>query len=386
MAAVKKTDTKQDEIVFLEHSFLKAPYEQLNRTYRQSQKILEREVTKDTKPPTSKEDLVALKEQLLAMRSKIESCSEKESASLQRMSGRVHFLKDHADNVRAATPADAGKVEVWEKKREDRMLVDYCFRSGYYKTATMLVHDGNVEDLVDMEIFMEARRIEESLLDRNMMPCLVWCAENKTKLKRIKSNLEFECRQQGFVELIRKECYDAALKYASKHFSNVESHLEDRVTLLMGLLAFGPKTTLKRYESLLSDEEWPRLAGLFRQEAYTSQQMSGNSLLSTVVQTGISAMKCTQCYEAKNKSSECPVCQEPYNELSKHLPFKRVQTSKLICQITGKALTQPMMLPNCQVYDRVGLEKMAAENSQEITCPRTGKKYFSKQMKKVYLM
>ena len=36
-----------------------------------------------------------------------------------------------------------------------------------------------------MEVFLESRKIEEALLNRNVQPCLTWCHENKTKLKKI---------------------------------------------------------------------------------------------------------------------------------------------------------------------------------------------------------
>lgn len=39
---------------------------------------------------------------------------------------------------------------------------------------------------MDIELFLVSRKVEESLLRREIGPCLAWCYENKSKLRKLK--------------------------------------------------------------------------------------------------------------------------------------------------------------------------------------------------------
>ena len=65
----------------------------------------------------------------------------------------------------------------------DRMLIDYLLRMGYTQSATQLAHERGIEDLVDVDAFMAAWQIEESLRQGRTHECLAWCNENKRALK-----------------------------------------------------------------------------------------------------------------------------------------------------------------------------------------------------------
>jgi len=59
--------------------------------------------------------------------------------------------------------------------------------------------------------------VEESLRRRSCTECLQWCAENRAKLRKTKSDLEFQLRQQEFIELVRTDQLAAAIQYVRKH-------------------------------------------------------------------------------------------------------------------------------------------------------------------------
>ena len=52
------------------------------------------------------------------------------------------------------------------------------------------------QDLVDSHIFIQARSILEGLAQNDCSAALAWCEENRTRLKRLKSKLEFKLRVQ----------------------------------------------------------------------------------------------------------------------------------------------------------------------------------------------
>ncbi len=104
-------------------------------------------------------------------------------------------------------------------------------------------------------------------------PCLDYCHEHRSKLRRIKSQLEFQVRLQDFIELVRSEKRVEAIKwvnrpssdwmnfspgilppppphrYARKYFgiAGNEQFLRE-IQMAMGLLAFSPATKSKRYQ------------------------------------------------------------------------------------------------------------------------------------------
>lgn len=54
------------------------------------------------------------------------------------------------------------------------------------------------QDLVDSEIFLQARGVLEGLARHNCSAALAWCEENCARLKRLKSKLEFKLRVQVY--------------------------------------------------------------------------------------------------------------------------------------------------------------------------------------------
>jgi macrophage erythroblast attacher len=41
-----------------------------------------------------------------------------------------------------------------------------------------------LQDLVDIDIFVDARKVVDALLKKDCSEALAWCAENKSKLKK----------------------------------------------------------------------------------------------------------------------------------------------------------------------------------------------------------
>ena len=157
----------------------------------------------------------------------------------------------------------------WKKMRCNRTLVDHFLREGHYTSAMLLaqscdieVIDGSVDrfcaynlyhsvhvplygiyfvgmkswlpmgwledfssffcfafsfplfpqHLVDVKVFQVCQHVEEGLRSRNTGPCLAWCHENRSKLRRLKSTLEYRVRLQDFTELVRQDRRIEAVK------------------------------------------------------------------------------------------------------------------------------------------------------------------------------
>eukprot|EP00123_Amoebidium_parasiticum_P014059 comp22304_c0_seq3/m.33110 comp22304_c0_seq3/g.33110 ORF comp22304_c0_seq3/g.33110 comp22304_c0_seq3/m.33110 type:complete len:147 (-) comp22304_c0_seq3:137-577(-) len=95
------------------------------------------------------------------------------------------------------------------------------------------------------------------------------------------------------------------------------------------------------------------------------------------------------CYQADNKSTSCPVCLPPVNQLAEGLPFSHRIQSILVCRITGDVINDhnpPCALPNGYVYGTRGLQEMADRNKGYVTCPRTKERFHISELKKVFIM
>ena len=84
---------------------------------------------------------------------------------------------------------DDVKYEGWSRTRLDRLLVDYLLRYGYKESATALAKEKNIQDLVDVETFIQMSKIRENLRNGRVTEALVWCNENKKELRKLEVSL-----------------------------------------------------------------------------------------------------------------------------------------------------------------------------------------------------
>lgn len=144
-----------DEIRTFEHSTLKVPYEGLNKTFRGSQKVIDRELsyvigaaseaTARSKDPNATPDdvinsldNVILK--LTSLKRKADECIDDEKVCVRCLRTRLDHLKSFASGQLSKEATQA-----WKKKRIDRMIVDHFLRSGLYNTAISIAKNSEIE-------------------------------------------------------------------------------------------------------------------------------------------------------------------------------------------------------------------------------------------------
>jgi macrophage erythroblast attacher len=76
------------------------------------------------------------------------------------------------------------KYDEWSRVRLNRLLVDHMLRSGFSESAKQLAAEKGIEDLADLNVFIQCQRIAESLRKGETKEALQWCAENKVALKK----------------------------------------------------------------------------------------------------------------------------------------------------------------------------------------------------------
>ncbi|KAK7109494.1 E3 ubiquitin-protein transferase MAEA-like isoform X2 [Littorina saxatilis] len=381
----------------LEHSTLKVPYEVLNKRFRSAQKSIDKEAArvqstgndleKSLQRPVTAGEVSSV---LGTMVEHLSLLKRKADETIQSEMDATRSIKRRVEHLQEVEAQNEKHLPLWQKTRLDRMLVEYFLRAGYYNTAIRLAQHSNIEDLTNVELFMTSREVEESLKRKETAACLAWCYENRSKLRKFKSTLEFNIRKQEFVELIRNGSGLEAVKHARKYFNGVEEEQFPEVQKVMGLLAFTADTDIAEYQALFSEARWDELVQQFRQENFRLHQLN-SSVFTAALQAGLSSLKTPHCYkdEPLHRNSNCPVCSRHLNDLAQPLPYSHCANSRLICTISGHSLNEhnpPMMLPNGNIYGLSALTKIASDNDNQVVCPRTRQVFSLDEAEKVFVM
>ncbi|KAI2657194.1 E3 ubiquitin-protein transferase MAEA [Labeo rohita] len=407
---------------FIRRCFIpsQVPYETLNKRFRAAQKNIDRETSHVTMVVAELEKTLSsfpvvdtvvslldgVVEKLSALKRKAAESIQAEDESAKLCKRRIEHLKEHSSDQPAS-------VNVWKKKRMDRMMVEHLLRCGYYNTAVKLARQSGIE--VRLRFFCAAE-VEESLERQETATCLAWCHDNKSRLRKMKSCLEFSLRIQEFIELIRQNKRMDAVRHARKHFSQAEGGQLDEVRQVMGMLAFPSDTHISPYKDLLDPARWKMLIQQFRYDNYRLHQLGNNSVFTITLQAGLSAIKTPyplcrktfiilrvfnlhvqqivyeiyrQCYkeDGTSKNPDCPVCSKSLNKLAQPLPMAHCANSRLVCKISGEVMNEnnpPMMLPNGYVYGYNSL--LSIRQDDKVVCPRTKEVFNFSQAEKVYIM
>ncbi|KAG5220509.1 GID complex containing RING finger motif [Salix suchowensis] len=309
------------------------------------------------------------------MIARVEALKRKLS-DLQETTGKpaVNVLRERVNHVaviEGIQSSNSPEFDRWTDTRFDRWVVDWFLRNGKEKSARHLAQEKHIEPLVDIDLFMDIRRIEDALSHQSCTEALAWCSENKTALRKIKSTLEFELRLQEYIELARARRSMEAIAYSKKYLvSWHETHL-DQIHKAIALLAFPPTTTCGPTRravcpcSVVRPSRWSNLIRSFRLAIYTLNTLPTEPLLHLALYAGLGLGK-----------------------LAAEVPFSHHVNSTIVCAITGRIMdadNMPMAFPNGYVYSREVLEDMAAKNRGMVTCPRTGETCQFAALRKVYI-
>ncbi|KAG2624810.1 protein MAEA homolog [Panicum virgatum] len=365
--------TRAAESVRLEHQLVRVPLEALRSTVRSNHRLAEKEIaaalsSASAAPAESSaaavDHLTSLVSRLHGLKRKMEEGARAEELQVQRCRARLDRL----------ATASTGDDAEWEDLRLKRILVDYMLRMSYYDSATKLAETSGIQDLVDIDVFLDAKRVIDSLQNNEVAPALAWCAENKSRLKKSKSKLEFLLRLQEFVEFVKAKNCIQAIAYARKYLAPWGSIHMKELQRVTATLVFRSNTNCTPYKVLFEQDRWDFLVDMFKQDFCKLYGMSLEPLLNIYLQAGLTALKTPFCSEG-SCPKEDPLSLEGFRKLAEPLPFSKQHHSKLVCYITKELMdteNPPRVLPNGYVYSEKALQEMAKKNDGKITCPRTG--------------
>lgn len=115
-----------------------------------------------------------------SLKRKMESLQEEEKKVQDQSRKRIQ----HLETLHKIPSLADVKYDQWARVRLDRLLVDHMLRSGHSESAQQLARERGIEDLVDLDVFMQYQRILESLHKGETKEALQWCGDNKAALKK----------------------------------------------------------------------------------------------------------------------------------------------------------------------------------------------------------
>ncbi|KAJ1530032.1 GID complex subunit containing RING finger motif [Nowakowskiella sp. JEL0078] len=194
---MEKTKINHDGIINLEQPLIKVPLEQFRKSFRTSQKLIEKEMQILI---TSVEDLAkshpnqtilndckiidSMVNRIQALKRKLDETKFEEAMYAKRTKQRI----DHLLQLTNITTVDSEEYKRWSRLRLERIIVEYMLRNGCSESAEKLANDAGIRELVDIELFAQARKIEDGLRRKSCFECLTWCGDNRSNLRKMKVN------------------------------------------------------------------------------------------------------------------------------------------------------------------------------------------------------
>eukprot|EP00300_Choanocystis_sp_HF-7_P006859 c14948_g1_i1.p1 GENE.c14948_g1_i1~~c14948_g1_i1.p1 ORF type:complete len:381 (+),score=77.13 c14948_g1_i1:28-1170(+) len=377
----------------VEYCMVRPCLELMSQTHRSIERIVEKELealvaklNKLKSEFTSVEDLTQTMANLVTaahrLKAELDNSHQALAAHITNMEARL----DHLQALNSSLSQRISEFVQFSDERTNRLIVDFMLRRGCYETATRFCRESGLEKLVDVGIFVKAREIEDALENGSCAPAIRWCSENRTRLRKLKSDLEFRLRLTEFIELVQQGAKDAR-QYAQKHLAVTEEPYWSQVLEAMAILVYCNSPTSAVRAKLLPPSRWHDLKLLFRKWHHALYGLTPEPVLCITLHAGLIALKTPHCTDPSLQNPSCPVCNKYLNELAQTLPSTQ-HRSRLICRMSGDVMDHdnpPMALPNGHAYSSKALQSMADSNLGYVTCPVTHETYHIRELKKVFI-
>ncbi|ENH70670.1 hypothetical protein FOQG_03823 [Fusarium oxysporum f. sp. raphani 54005] len=413
----ESSQIRHNEHLLLDQPLLRLPSELLRKNFRTAHFTIEKDTAalktllKDSATAAvsgraSQQDVLrnidAMVSRMRGLKRKLNASAAEEARLHTQTAARI----SHLDELYKMDTVEDVKYETWSRKRLDRLLADYLLRHGYNDTAKELAEQRGITDLVDIDTFVAASRVRDSLLKQSVVEALAWCTDNKKELRKMESKLEFMLRFQQYIELVRSQSsakLTEAIAHAKKHLIPYRATFPREVQQVCGLLAFPPggASAAAPYGDLYKPSRWADLANLFTTTHNQLLALPAVPLLHVALSSGLSALKTPACHTDPMHSSDspsaqstsdiaaaastlghgvCPICSTELNELARNVPYAHHTQSHVEHDLR--------LLPNGSVYGRDRLEIQARKNnlpSDQVKDLRTGDIFPVESLKKVYI-
>ncbi|MEN2495784.1 MAG: hypothetical protein MHMPM18_000375, partial [Marteilia pararefringens] len=259
-------DSNLKAYIYVNKGNIKIQYEYLNKLYRIIQKKIEIQlsyISRSTFDLNDKQSLISLRNNAIKLHNSIKKYKE-DLYSISIVSANIicSILYNSLN-----TP-DYSEIRLLNGTKFDENLnsifksqiMHYFFEKSYIQTALQFCKDSSKLKTVEYDWFQNSLEILESIKDKKVTYAVNWMNENKNRLKKIDSKLEFLLKRQEYLQLVSDRNFLDAIDFIKKwpktqSFTNekLKDQLKnEELPRLLGLLVFSPElpqqfTGCKRY-------------------------------------------------------------------------------------------------------------------------------------------
>ena len=369
----------------LQSDFLHVPVESLSRSFRRSQRYVEKQVVAIQKLAARAKTAQAVNQ----IRSRIEKLEQNLFQILEKEEEK--YLTQIEERVKSVSRTEPSTDLM------STFVCDFLARAGKFDCAKKIATDRGLEFLVDTDVWQDFHRIRSAILNQDCKSALKWCDSNASKLRRMESDFPFRLHVQTFLEQARCGDVEGAIRYAQKNVSPYvkkdSQNYEQRLRLsrrAMSCLIFsgeeGGSSSSSNYSDLLSESRWKDLSTMFEKEFRKVYCCTKHSSLRQTLEAGLAAIRTPKC--SKSKHRECPGCDENLGHVASFMPYFRPANTRIICPISGKIMNEgnpPMAMPSGHVYSLEAIKALTNEDGF-LKCPVTSKLVPFAKLKHVYIM
>lgn len=257
----------------------------------------------------------------------------------------------------------------------NQIIADHLYRQGLFGAGDCFAAETR-DTKLDCETkptFEEMYRILEAMKRRDLEPALSWAAENSDELRRNGSDLSLRLHGLQFIEILQSRSKEEALEYARAHLSPFAGDHMSEVQKLVACLIWAGRLDRSPYRSVLSPENWDRVAGEFSRQFCGVSGWAHESPLEVAVAAGAQALpallKFVAVVAGKRRQredweamKELPVPVEIGREFQFHSVF--------VCPVSKEQSTEenPAMMMKCgHVISKQSVTKMSKNGTRSST-------------------
>lgn len=302
----------------------------------------------------------------------------------------------------------------WYRDQANLLIIDYLIKSnlktgssvGLKLLKELSLSNPKYMKLIDYDLLETFNTVFISIIEKHDLTLVTaWFDDNRTALKKISSNLDFEINYCRFLSYVEQGETDEAIKYSQQYLSpsgNIANyqptekenynHNMTKLKEIGGLLVYLAVSQAKseldtlsssqvrhsqryhEYQKLLSDERWKNVSECFMDNFTKLYGISKNYPLFIYLSAGLSSLKTKSCYcnnentifvdgasevpsflslndrkfrgpnhyyKMLSKINNCPVCSPELFKISRNLPYAQLITS---------IFNNPYKLPNGNIY------------------------------------
>lgn len=242
---------------------------------------------------------------------------------------------------------DYNYISILSQKKLNYFFLEFFIKENFINSANKIIEEENIQDSIEMKIFMEFEKIYNSIQIKDLNGALNWCNSNKSKLQKINSNLKFKILKQNFIEIFKSkvnnqedslnneiECINFLKKNIFTEEFDKDNEIEIKNLLCFITINRNFHSSIKNFSNLLSEDYWNQLLIEFKRTYFNCYNMKTNSSLEQYFICGIIGLKTPFCCNKISFEEQCPVCNSEVFFISKDLPITQHGTTTLLCKKT----------------------------------------------------